>query len=89
MHYTERTIFVSKSRVVEAERRVARQRKAVEQLQTVNEPADDAVALLMVMEQSLLSMKRFLSIVERELELSLAIDAPGMKARARKADRAS
>ena len=42
-------------------------------------PADDAVAMLLIMEQSLLSMRRFLSTLERDLARSL-----GEKPRRRK-----
>jgi hypothetical protein len=71
MRYTNRTIVVSQARILEAEGSVAYQRKIIERLQSACHPADDAVALLLVMEQSLLSMKRFLSTLERELEQSL------------------
>jgi hypothetical protein len=73
MRYTSRTIIVSKSRISEAEGRVARQRKVVKKLQHDEHPADQATALLLVMEQSLLSMKRFLSTLERDLERSLGM----------------
>jgi hypothetical protein len=73
MRYTKRTIIVSQSRVSEAEERVTRQRKIVEKLESARHPADDAVALLRVMEQSLLSMRRFIATLERDLERSLGI----------------
>jgi hypothetical protein len=83
MQYTNRTITVSQSRIVEAEGRVARQRRVVERLGNDRHPADHAVALLLVMEQSLLSMKRFLATLERDLERSLGVGKPSRKKAAR------
>jgi hypothetical protein len=71
MRYTNRTIIASQSRVSHAEERVSQQRKVVESLHEDRHPADHAAALLLVMEQSLLSMKRYLSLLERDLERSL------------------
>jgi hypothetical protein len=76
MRYTNRTIAGSQARISEAEGRVARQREVVERLENDHHPADNAVALLLVMEQSLLSMKRFLTTLERDLEQSLGADKP-------------
>jgi hypothetical protein len=71
MRYAKRTIVAAQSRVSKAEGRVAKQRKAVEALENASHPADHAIGLPLVMEQSLLSMKRFLSTLERDLEQSL------------------
>jgi hypothetical protein len=71
MRYTNRTIIVSQSRLSEAEARVGKHREMVKKLEDARHPGDDAIALLLVMEQSLLSMKRFLSILERDLKQSL------------------
>jgi hypothetical protein len=79
LKYTKRTVVVSQSRVSEAEQRVARQRQVVDRLQTTRHPAEHAIALLLVMEQSLLSMRRFLSTLERDLEISLGEDKPQRK----------
>ena len=76
MRYTKRTLVISRSRVSEAEGFVARQRDVVDRLKDARHPADDSIALLLVMEQSLLSMKRFLSTVERVLEQSLGLEKP-------------
>ena len=73
MRYTNRTVIVSKSRISEVEERITRHRKVVQELQHSGHPADHATALLLVMEQSLLSMKRFLSTIERDLERSLSV----------------
>ena len=71
MRYTNRTIIVSQSRLSEAEARVGKNREMAKKLEDARHPGDDAIVLLLVMEQSLLSMKRFLSILERDLEQSL------------------
>jgi hypothetical protein len=76
MRYTKRTLVISQANVVDAEQRVARQRDVVEQLEECRHPSVHAIALLLVMEQSLLSMKRFLATVERELELAVGSSKP-------------
>ena len=76
MRYTKRTLVISQANVVDAEQRVARQRDVVEQLDDCRHPSVHATALLLVMEQSLLSMKRFLATVEQELELSMGLRKP-------------
>jgi hypothetical protein len=73
MQYKKRTIIVSQSRISESEARISRQREIVGQLERSQHPADHATALLLVMEQSLLSMRRFLEILERDLERSLGL----------------
>ena len=67
MQYTKRTLIVSQSRVSEAEARVARQRQTVETLADAHHPADNAVALLLIMEQSLLAMAEFLYLLEQDV----------------------
>ena len=76
MRYTKRTLVISQANVVEAEQRVALQRDVVEKLEDCRHPSVHATALLLVMEQSLLSMKRFLATVEQELELSMGLRKP-------------
>jgi hypothetical protein len=71
MRYTKRTLIISQSTVSEAE-----QREVVERLGDAHDPLVDATALLLVMEQSLLSMKRFLATLERDLELSMGLGKP-------------
>jgi hypothetical protein len=88
MRYTNRTIIVSQSRIVEAERRVRKQRRIAEALENARHPADHAVALLLVMEQSLLSMKRFLATLEADLSRSLGLGKPKRAARKRSETRA-
>jgi antirestriction protein ArdC len=79
MQYTKRTLVVAQSRVSEAEGRAIRQRDVVNRLKDVGHPADDAIALLLVMEQSLLSMKRFLATLQHDLELSLGAEKPSRR----------
>ena len=87
MRYTKRTLVVAQSTVSEAEQRVARQRDVVKQQADSRHPSVDATALLLVMEQSLLSMKRFLAILERDLELSMGLGKPSRsKASRRRAE---
>jgi hypothetical protein len=83
MRYTKRTLVISQSNISEAEQRVARQRQVVEQLEDTRHPSVDAMTFLLVMEQSLLSMRRFLATLERDLELSVGSDKPGRKKAAR------
>jgi hypothetical protein len=70
MKYSSRTIVVSQSCISEAEVRSARDR-LVDHLDHERPPADQAQAMLLVMQQSLRSMKRFLATPERDLERSL------------------
>jgi hypothetical protein len=76
MQYTKRSLVVSQSRVSEAVEPVANRREVVEQRPDVRHPAADAIASLLLMEQSLLSMKRFLATLERDLQASLGLDKP-------------
>jgi hypothetical protein len=50
MRYTRRTLIIAQSRVSEAEGRAVRQRDVVDRLKDVGHPADNAIALLLVME---------------------------------------
>jgi hypothetical protein len=68
MKYTTQKIEVSRGIVKEQEARVVLQRRKVEKAVADHHPADDAQARLLIMEQSLLSMKRFLRFLERDLE---------------------
>jgi hypothetical protein len=76
MQYTKRTLVVSQSRVSEAAGRIANPREGAAPRQDAGDPAVDAVASLLLMEQSLLSMKRFLATVQHDLEVSLGADKP-------------
>jgi hypothetical protein len=67
MQYTTQKIQVARGTVEVAERRVHQQRRKVQKLELEHDPAHDARARLMVMEQSLLAMVRFLKFLERDL----------------------
>jgi hypothetical protein len=69
MEYTTEKIEHTRNSIVQAEQRIARQRRRVEKMLVERHPADEAQAQLLIMEQSLLSMIRFLTGLERDLEL--------------------
>jgi hypothetical protein len=69
MQYATEKIEQTRNNIVQAEQRIARQRRRVEKMLVERHPADEAQAQLLIMEQSLLSMTRFLAGLERELEL--------------------
>jgi hypothetical protein len=66
MRYSTKRIEVARGQVTVAERSVERQRRKVTQLQKEHCPADDAQARLMIMEQSLLAMVRFLAFLQED-----------------------
>jgi hypothetical protein len=66
MRYSTKRIEIARGHVTVAERSVERQRRKVNQLEKEHCPADDAQARLMVMEQSLLSMVRFLTFLQED-----------------------
>jgi hypothetical protein len=69
MQYTTEKIEQTRSNIVQTEQRIQRQRRRVEKMLVERHPADEAQAQLLVMEQSLISMTRFLKNLERDLEL--------------------
>jgi hypothetical protein len=69
MQYNTEKIERTRADVVQAEQRILRQRRRVEKMLVERHPADEAQAQLLIMEQSLISMTRFLKTLERELEL--------------------
>jgi hypothetical protein len=69
MKYTTNRIEVTKGRIYRTERRVARQREIVERGPKDGEFGIQAQALLLVMEQSLLSMVRFLHAMEQVIDI--------------------
>lgn len=73
MKYTTQRVEVSRGIVKEQEARVVLQRQKVEKAAADRHPADEAQARLLIMEQSLLSMKRFLQFLERDLEAELSL----------------
>jgi len=73
MQYTTKRVEVTRGIVREQEGRVARQRNKVALAISNRQPADDLQARLLIMEQSLISMSRFLKILERDLDEELGI----------------
>jgi hypothetical protein len=69
MQFTTEKIEQARNHIVQTEQRIARQRRRVEKMLVERHPADEAQAQLLIMEQSLLSMTRFLKNLERDLEL--------------------
>ena len=69
MEFTAEKIEQTRSNMVQTEQRILRQRRRVEKMLIERHPADEAQAQLLVMEQSLISMARFLKTLERELEV--------------------
>lgn len=69
MQYATEKIERARNDVMQAEQRIARQRRRVEKMLVERHPADEAQAQLLIMEQSLISMTRFLKNLERELEI--------------------
>lgn len=80
MQSTTDKIESTRADVVQAEQRIQRQRRRVEKLLVERHPADEAQAQLLIMEQSLISMTRFLKALERDLEVDdLSLQRPGAK----------
>jgi small-conductance mechanosensitive channel len=58
----------TKSRIAEIEQRLVRQRRRVEKLLIDRHPADEAQAQLLILEQSLLAMARYLASLNGDLD---------------------
>lgn len=69
MQYTTEKIEQMRGNIVQTEQRIVRQRRRVEKMLVERHPADDAQAQLLIMEQSLIAMTRFLKNLERDLEM--------------------
>jgi hypothetical protein len=69
MQYTTQKIEQARNNIAQTEQRILRQRRRVEKMLVERHPADEAQAQLLIMEQSLISMTRFLKTLERELEV--------------------
>ena len=69
MQYTTEKIEQTRNNIVQTEQRIARQRRRVEKMLVERHPADEAQAQLLIMEQSLIAMTRFLRNLERDLEV--------------------
>jgi hypothetical protein len=68
MKYTSEKVESTKAKIVESEQRIGRQRRRVEKLLVDRHPADEAQAQLLIMEQSLLAMTRYLKTLLTDLE---------------------
>ena len=69
MEYTTEKLEQTRNNIVQTEQRIQRQRRRVEKMLVERHPADEAQAQLLIMEQSLISMTRFLKILERDLKM--------------------
>lgn len=69
MKYTTNTIEVTKGEIHRTQRRIARQREIVDNFPREGEFGTQAQALLLIMEQSLLSMVRFLHTLEQAIDI--------------------
>lgn len=67
MEYTSKGVEVIRGRIRDQEKRVARQREKIGRAITHRHPADELQARLLVMEQSLIAMARFLRNLEQDL----------------------
>jgi hypothetical protein len=68
MEYTSERIESTKAKIAESEQRIVRQRRRVEKLLFDRHPAEEAQAQLLIMEQSLLAMTRFLETLVADLK---------------------
>lgn len=84
MEYKKRTLVVSQSRIAEAEHPTPDRHRPERKTEHAGDPATDAVARLLVMEQSLRSMRRFLAALERDLALSLGTPRAQQRSKVRK-----
>jgi len=69
MQYTTQKLEQTRANVIQTEQRIQRQRRRVEKMLVERHPADEAQAQLLIMEQSLIAMTRYLKILERDLTL--------------------
>jgi hypothetical protein len=69
MQFTTEKIEQTRNNIVQTEQRIARQRRRIEKMLVERHPADEAQAQLLIMEQSLIAMVRFLRNLERDLEM--------------------
>jgi hypothetical protein len=79
MQFSSKKLEEARQNVVEAEQRLLRQRRRVEKMLVERHPANEAQAELLIMEQSLLSMVRFLKGLERDLEAGAVSPERGVR----------
>jgi len=87
--YTTNKIETTRARITASERRLAAQRARIARTPRDGEMADHAQALLLIMEQSILSMKRFLKILEQDLLQEERARAPAPRSPAPRSRRSS
>jgi vacuolar-type H+-ATPase subunit D/Vma8 len=68
MKYTSKRIETARESIVDTEQRIQRQRRRIEKLLVERHPADEAQAHLVILEDSLVAMKRLLEALERDFE---------------------
>jgi len=85
MEYTTKKIEDGRRIVRDQEQRVARQRANLAQAVADRHPADELQARLLIMEQSLLCMARFLRNLERDLQDELSLQKRQTQKRIRRA----
>jgi len=73
MEYTSKRVEATRGRVRDQEKRIARQREKIERAIIDRHPADELQARLLIMEQSLIAMARFLRNLEQDLWDELGI----------------
>lgn len=73
MKYTSERIESARGEVIDAEQRIVRQRRRVEKMLIERDPAVDAQAKLLIMEESLCAMRRFVQILERDLQSDFSL----------------
>jgi hypothetical protein len=84
MKYTTPQVESARANVIQTEQRIVRQRRRVEKMLIERCPADEAQARLLVMEQSLIAMTRFLKFLERDLDTEMSLAKARTKARLEK-----
>jgi hypothetical protein len=68
MEYKSQKVEQAKAMVAESERRILRQRRRVEKLLYDGQPTDEAQAQLLIMEESLIEMTRFLAALLKGID---------------------
>jgi hypothetical protein len=68
MRHTSEKIEHTTENIANAEQRVVRQRRRVEKMLVERHPAEEAQAQLLIMEQSLIAMARYLKTLMEDLE---------------------
>jgi hypothetical protein len=86
MKYTSKKIEAARGQIAQTEQRIKTQNRRVEKLLVARHPAEEAQAQLLILGQSLGAMKRFLAVLERDLEAELSLHQHQVTKRSRKAN---